>query len=148
MPYSHPPLEIGLSPRFLYNSPLEPGFSGKTLQYLEQSIAHWVMSHGALIFMLPSIEPGSLLERWFAGQHSGLTNSIHHRALRDLGAGLVVEARGGADSVIEAMRWDGARFVYGLQWHPEFHSGRERLLDCSVILEAFLREARRRKSAV
>jgi putative glutamine amidotransferase len=63
MPYSRPPLKIGLSPRFLYKSPLELGFRGKTLQYLEQSIAHWVMSHGALVFMLPSIETGGLIQR-------------------------------------------------------------------------------------
>lgn len=262
MPYNRPPLKIGLSPRFLYKSPLELGFRGKTLQYLEQSIAHWVMSHGALIFMIPSIEtgglirrgnlsvedyvealdglllqggtdvsprsygheparpewqgdtvrdryemellagfvdvgkpvlgicrgaqlinvafggtlwqdvpsmvpgalrhhdpelydenfhplrfePGSLLEQWFPGQHSGLINSIHHQAVRDLGTGLAVEARGEADAVIEAIRWDGPSFVYGVQWHPEFHSGREGLLDCSVILEAFLREIRQRKT--
>ena len=58
MPYNRPPLKIGLSPRFLHKSPLELGFRGKSLQYLEQSIAHWVMSLGALIFMLPSIETG------------------------------------------------------------------------------------------
>ena len=63
MPYSRPPLKIGLSPRFLYKSPLELGFRGKTLQYLEQSIAHWVMTHGALIFMIPSIETGGLIRR-------------------------------------------------------------------------------------
>ena len=63
MPYSRPPLKIGLSPRFLHKSPLELGFRGKTLQYLEQSIAHWVMTHGALIFMIPSIETGGLIRR-------------------------------------------------------------------------------------
>ena len=54
-----PPLKIGLSPRFLHKSPLELGFRGKTLQYLEQkSVAHWVMTQDALIFMIPSIEAG------------------------------------------------------------------------------------------
>ena len=262
MPYNRPPLKIGLSPRFLHKSPLELGFRGKTLQYLEQSIAHWVMSLGALIFMLPSIEtgglirrgnlsvedyvealdglvlqggadvsprsygdepvspewqgdilrdryemellagfvdvgkpvlgicrgaqlinvayggtlwqdipsmvpaalrhhdpelydenfhplrfePGSLLERIFPGQQSGLVNSIHHQAVRDLGAGLIVEGRGEGDGLIEAIRWDGPSFVFGMQWHPEFHSGREGLLDCTPLLEAFLREARQHKT--
>ncbi|MEP7057329.1 MAG: type 1 glutamine amidotransferase, partial [Caldimonas sp.] len=31
-----------------------PIFTGKTLQYVEQSIAHWVMSTGALALMIPS----------------------------------------------------------------------------------------------
>jgi putative glutamine amidotransferase len=52
---SHP-LRIGLSPRILHHPPAELGFRNKTLQYLEQTIAHWIMRHHALAFMLPSIE--------------------------------------------------------------------------------------------
>jgi len=57
------PLKIGLSPRFLHKVPPELGFKGKTLQYLEQSIAHWLMTANALVFMVPSIEGGGLLRR-------------------------------------------------------------------------------------
>jgi len=57
------PLKIGLSPRFLHNAPPELGFKGKKLQYLEQSIAHWLMTANALVFMIPSIEGGGLLRR-------------------------------------------------------------------------------------
>ena len=39
----------------LHAPPKELGFPGKTLQYLEQSVAHWIMSHGALAYMMPSI---------------------------------------------------------------------------------------------
>src|SRR5687768_2612578 len=56
------PLKIGLSPRFLHSVPPEMGFRGKTLQYLEQSIAHW-LSAGALVFMIPSITGGGVLRR-------------------------------------------------------------------------------------
>ena len=49
------PLRIGLSARLLHQSPNELGFRGKTLQYLEQSAAHWIMSHGALAFMIPTL---------------------------------------------------------------------------------------------
>ena len=48
-------LRIGLSPRLLHDPPPELGFPGKTLQYLEQSIAHWVMSHEALAYMIPTL---------------------------------------------------------------------------------------------
>lgn len=48
-------LRIGLSPRLLHDPPPELGFPGKTLQYLEQSIAHWVMSHDALAYMIPTL---------------------------------------------------------------------------------------------
>jgi putative glutamine amidotransferase len=57
------PLKIGLSPRFLHQVPAELGFKGKKLQYLEQSIAHWLMTADALVFMLPSIEGGGLIRR-------------------------------------------------------------------------------------
>ena len=60
---SHSPLKIGLSPRFLHPAPGQRGFRGKTLQYLEQSIAHWLMTAGALVFMVPSITGGGLLRR-------------------------------------------------------------------------------------
>lgn len=47
---------IGLSPRILRQVPAELGFRGKTLQYLEQSAAHWVMSRGAMVVMIPTVE--------------------------------------------------------------------------------------------
>jgi putative glutamine amidotransferase len=260
MPRTRPPLKIGLSPRFLHKSPLELGFRGKTLQYLEQSIAHWVMTQDALIFMIPSIEtgglirrsslsvsdyadaldglvlqggadvspytygqeplrpewegdrlrdsyeiellkgfiakrkpvlgicrgaqlinvafggtlwqdipslvpgalthydsdkydenfhalraePGSELARLFPNNEVHLVTSIHHQSVRELGKGLAVEARSDPDGVVEAIRWQGDSYVFGMQWHPEFHSGREGLVDCAPVLEDFLREARRR----
>lgn len=51
----HRPLRIGVSARLLHHPPRELGFRGKTLQYLEQSAAHWVMSHGAMAFMIPTL---------------------------------------------------------------------------------------------
>ncbi len=39
------------------------GFGDKTLQYLEASVAHWIMSHGALVFMVPTIASGSAVQR-------------------------------------------------------------------------------------
>ncbi|HTE15966.1 MAG TPA: gamma-glutamyl-gamma-aminobutyrate hydrolase family protein [Burkholderiales bacterium] len=57
------PLRIGVSPRFLHSIPAEMGFKGKKLQYLETSIAHWLMTMNALVFMIPSIEGGGLLRR-------------------------------------------------------------------------------------
>jgi putative glutamine amidotransferase len=56
-------LRIGLSARLLHQAPAELGFRGKTLQYLEQSVAHWLMAHGALAFMVPTIPGGSSVER-------------------------------------------------------------------------------------
>ena len=47
-------LKIGISACFFHADPTRPIFTGKTLQYVEQSIAHWVMSSGAMAVMIPS----------------------------------------------------------------------------------------------
>ncbi len=52
-------LEIGLSACFFHADPKRPIFKGKTLLYLEQSLARWVMAEGALVYMIPSPAPGS-----------------------------------------------------------------------------------------
>jgi putative glutamine amidotransferase len=48
-----PRLKIGLSACFQHADPTRPLFTGKTLQYVEQSIAHWLMSAGAMVVMVP-----------------------------------------------------------------------------------------------
>lgn len=47
-------LKIGISACFMHPDPARALFTGKTLQYVEQSITHWVMSTGALAVMIPS----------------------------------------------------------------------------------------------
>ena len=49
-------LKIGVSACFFHADPQRPVFTNKTLQYVEQSIVHWVMSTGALAVMIPSPE--------------------------------------------------------------------------------------------
>lgn len=254
------PLKIGLSPRFRHPSLLEQGFRGKTLQYLEQSMAHWLMTAGALVFMVPSLGSDSPMRRgtiriadyvdeldglvlqggadvcpltygetplkpeWngdrardhyeidlfqefvahgkpvlgvcrgvqlinvafggtlyqdivtqVAGAHrhydpdaydqlfhdvsivagtglaklysarsSARVNSIHHQAIKDLGDGLTVEALSALDGVIEAVRWNGPSYVFGVQWHPEFLDPDDgELLDRKPLLAEFLEEARK-----
>ena len=257
------PLKIGLSARLMHNPPKELGFRGKTLQYLEQSIAHWLMAHGALVFMVPTTQTGGLqrtqvsmrdyvgvldglvlqggadvsptsygeqplrpewsgdrardlyeidllwecviqqkpvlgvcrgaqlinvafggslwqdirtqvpnslghvdheaydghahevdfvagssLERLYPAQKRAKVTSIHHQAVKDLGRGLAVEAHSVPDGIIEAIRWGGASYVLGLQWHPEFHSKHgESLLDCSAVLTEFMQSARASRAA-
>lgn len=57
------PLRIGLSARLLHEPPAELGFRGKTLQYLEQSAAHWILRHGALALMVPTLGFDAEVER-------------------------------------------------------------------------------------
>jgi putative glutamine amidotransferase len=47
-------IKVGISACFFHADPARPVFTGKTLQYVEQSVAHWVMSSGAMAVMVPS----------------------------------------------------------------------------------------------
>jgi putative glutamine amidotransferase len=49
--------KIGVSACFMHPDPSRNAFAFKTLQYIEQSMAHWLMSGGALPVLVPS--PGA-----------------------------------------------------------------------------------------
>ena len=60
------PLKIGVSARI--HHPEGPvldlgGVYTKTLHYLEQSVAHWVMHGGALALMVPAVDSTSVVTR-------------------------------------------------------------------------------------
>ena len=66
------------------------------------------------------LEPGGLLQRIAAGAARVSVNSLHGQGVRELGAGLSIEARAD-DGVIEAFRVTAARrFALAVQWHPEW----------------------------
>ncbi len=257
------PLLIGVSPRILRQTPPELGAHGKTLQYLGQSVAHWIMALGAACVMLPTVErqgairraeihtrdfagmldglvlqggadidpglydephrhivgavdcvrdrfeldlihafvaqdkpvlgicrgmqlinvafggslhqdliadgvtthphadlpryddhhhalelsPGGVLSRWHGGATCGQVTSIHHQGVARLAEGFVPVARA-PDGVIEAIWRQAPGFVLGVQWHPEFHDGRDpSLLDADPMMRAFLDAARARRGA-
>lgn len=251
-------LRIGVSARLLHQAPQELGFRNKILQYIEQSLAHWIMEHGAVAFMVPAVAHDSkhaarhlkveqvvqeldalvlqggadvapqsygqtpMDSRWqgdvvrdryelallrtflaqkkpvlgvcrgaqllnvaFGGtlyqdiatqcaaahahvdtelydqlehdvtflQGTALTRlypnasqlrvtSIHHQAVAQLGKGMVVEAVSTLDGMVEAIRWTGDTYARGVQWHPEFHHGRDALADSSPIMLDFLEASR------
>ncbi|MEC5161735.1 putative glutamine amidotransferase [Janthinobacterium sp. CG_23.3] len=252
-------LRIGISARIFHPEPGSTGLRSKNLQYLEESIAQWVMSRDVLVFMIPTVNTGGLLHpsnitlRHYARHLDGLVlqggadvspqtyseaatrpewngdrardlyelellhefvdagkpvlgicrgcqlinvgfggtlyqdiasdvpdaaehvnslydshrhtiafpkgstlaslfpkntgealvNSIHHQAVKELGRDITIEAVSQPDNIVEAIRYQRAHFVVGLQWHPEFHSaGGVELLDCTPILDNFLRAAR------
>jgi len=90
-----------------------------------------------------SFPAGSSLARMFQDRPQGLVNSIHHQAVKRLGRDMEIEALSVPDQMVEAIRYRKAPFVMGLQWHPEFHrAGGTELLDCTPILDTFLRVAR------
>jgi putative glutamine amidotransferase len=258
-------LLIGLSPRILHQHQRPPGFGfrDRTLQYLEQSVAHWVMSLGAMVVMVPTVErdsqirraqidlpdyvaaldglilqggadidprcygeepthtvgtvdrtrdrfelellrgfvgvgkpvfgicrgmqllnvalggslyqdlnhdgatvnphvqegesdkhqhglrigAGSGFARIYGGLEQGRVNSIHHQGVKVLGKDLVAEAWSD-DGVVEVIRGECPNFMLGVQWHPEFHDGRDpALLPADPLMRAFLDAAQARAAA-
>jgi putative glutamine amidotransferase len=70
------------------------------------------------------IVPGSRLAG-IIGSESLCVNSLHHQAVRTVGAGLQVVARD-RDGLPQAVERDGDRFLIGVQWHPEYLAYRKR----------------------
>jgi putative glutamine amidotransferase len=62
------------------------------------------------------IEKGSLLETILGSECR--TNSFHHQAIKDVAQGFKVTATA-KDGIVEAIEKEGARFVLGVQFHPE-----------------------------
>jgi putative glutamine amidotransferase len=97
-----------------------------------------------------SFVAGSHLAQLYPGMASAKINTIHHQAVKDLGRDLVIEALGVPDGVVEAIRWRGSSYVFGMQWHPEFLALAtldQGQLDGRPILRDFLDTARARRDA-
>jgi gamma-glutamyl-gamma-aminobutyrate hydrolase PuuD len=110
-------LKIGISARIFHPEPKSVGIYSKTLQYLEESVAHWVMSRDVLVFMVPSVDKDGLIHR------SNIRLSDYAKHLD----GLVLQ--GGADIAPESYgetalnpEWAGDRVrdVYEMELLHEF----------------------------
>ena len=92
---------------------------GGTLhQHLPDVVGHETHRSAPFVFTDLDVEtvPGTIAAGVF-GQTPTVRCS-HHQAIRDLGRGLVSTAAT-TDGVIEAVELPSARFVLGVQWHPE-----------------------------
>lgn len=65
-----------------------------------------------------SLCPGSPLRDLLEGEECPV-NSCHHQGIRDLAPAFAPMAMA-ADGLVEAIYMPGKRFVWGVQWHPEF----------------------------
>jgi len=95
-----------------------------------------------------SLVPGTPLAKLYPDTALVKTNSVHHQAVKSLGRDLAVEAWSEPDHIVEALRWTGASYLFGVQWHPEFHPpGDTTFIDDTPLLDDFLATATRHKSA-
>lgn len=83
-----------------------------------------------------TFEPGSLIARTL-GVTSATVNSSHHQAVADAGD-LTITGRA-PDGTVEVCEDPSARFVVGVQWHPE-HPDRS-VID-APLLQAFVAASR------
>jgi len=115
-----------------------------------QAIAHRDTAKYELQLHQMNLVQGTHLAALYPNVAQATINSIHHQAVKDLGEDLVVEALGIPDGIVEALRWRGPSYVFGMQWHPEFLAQRALhtdQLDGRPILADFLRAVRTRKAA-
>ncbi|MGE0121126.1 MAG: gamma-glutamyl-gamma-aminobutyrate hydrolase family protein [Dongiaceae bacterium] len=80
---------------------------------------------------------GTLLHR-ICGADELQVNSAHHQAAKDIGDGVVVDARA-EDGVIEGIEHPQYRFCLGVQWHPEYAIS----AGDTKIFDAFIAASRR-----
>lgn len=66
-----------------------------------------------------TLTPGTPLAELFAGQQTIAVNSYHHQAVREPADGFEIMATA-PDGIIEAMYRPVSRFLWAVQWHPEF----------------------------
>jgi putative glutamine amidotransferase len=121
MPFQRPWLLIGVSARIYH--PAGPvldlgGVWTKTLHYLEQSVAHWLMAGGALPVMVPAVDADSIVKR-------SEVDLVHYAEALD---GLVLQ--GGNDVAPES---------YGeTPLHPDWHGDRVRDRYEMELAQAFI----------
>jgi len=90
-----------------------------------------------------ALTPGSRLGEIVGADRLGV-NSSHHQAIDRVAPGLVVTARSiepETPGLVEAVEAPTARFVVGVQWHPERMWKREPA--CARLFQALIRAARR-----
>ncbi len=54
-------LRIGVSSCFFHADPLRAIFKGKTLLYLVENVAHWLLPHGAIPYLIPTLPVDSTI---------------------------------------------------------------------------------------
>lgn len=81
---------------------------------------HWVDGDGSYEAQHPvAVEPGSTTAKALGTEALGV-NTLHHQAVRRVGAGLVVTGRA-PDGIVEALApEDGDWPMWAVQWHPEY----------------------------
>lgn len=90
---------------------LNVALGGTLIQHLETTDDHRDVMH--TVHLVPGSRVASAM-----GTLEPEVHSFHHQAVDTVGDGLVVTSRA-HDGTIESIEHDAARWVVGVQWHPE-----------------------------
>lgn len=75
--------------------------------------------------------------RAVCGKDEVMVNTFHHQAIKTLAPGLVADAFS-SDGFVEAVHGEGERFLFAVQFHPEFYCGKEADDHSFAIFSAFV----------
>jgi putative glutamine amidotransferase len=93
------------------------------------------------------IEPQTGMEKLYPDLKVATINTVHHQGVKELAPHLKVEARSIEDGIIEAFRLESDRYVFAVQWHPEFQKPHDKhLLPREPIMREFLEAVKQRKA--
>jgi len=97
---------------------LNVALGGTLFQHVPDVVGHdgHQPARGCFVDVDVTTEAGSMLSKIMG--ETATVQCSHHQAIDRLGEGLVVTARS-ADGLVEAVELPQARFVVGVQWHPE-----------------------------
>ena len=116
---------------------LDVAFGGTLVQHLPDEVGHGRhrVSPGSFEGSEHDVrlDPGSLAAR-AAGGELRTTNSHHHQGIDELGEGFRITGHATLDELAEAIEAPSARFVLGVQWHPEAEAD-------SQVIESFVEAA-------
>ena len=86
-----------------------------------------------------NLEKNTLLGKIFDNKEKLMVNSYHHQAVKDLGKGLVIDAKAD-DGIIESIHYDDkSQWILGVQFHPEQLSRNNE--DFRAIFSEFIKHA-------
>jgi putative glutamine amidotransferase len=100
---------------------LNVAFGGKVIQdlggagsgYLNHDLQTWSEGPGHSVDIVPDTKLAEIVKATKLR-----VNSFHHQAVGDVGPELVVSARA-PDGIVEGLEHPAARFLLGVEWHPE-----------------------------
>ncbi len=118
-------------------------FGGSLRQDIPEEVGHTLAHrdeiHYERAFHDVALAPDGVLAQLYAHAPHLRVNTIHHQCVKQLGAGLVVEASA-PDGVIEAFRHRTLP-ILAVQWHPEFHDPAEAgVLASADLMQYFLKQ--------